>query len=33
VDGIVKGLKAPGWPTEPWQALLRLATQMCALAR
>src|SRR5690606_24872770 len=21
VDGIVKGLKAPGWPADPWQAL------------
>ena len=33
VDGIVKGLKAPGWPTEPWQALARLAQQLCQLAR
>ena len=23
-DGIVKGLKHPGWPHEPWQALRRL---------
>ena len=29
VDGIVKGLKAPGWPTDPWQALHRLAMQLC----
>lgn len=29
VDGIVKGLKAPGWPTDPWQALQRLAMQLC----
>lgn len=29
VDGIVKGLKAPDWPTDPWQALHRLAIQMC----
>ncbi len=25
VDGIVKGLKVADWPTEPWQALQRLA--------
>jgi len=25
VDGIVKGLKQPGWPTDNWQALLQLA--------
>lgn len=30
VDGIVKGLKAPGWPTDGWQALQRLAMQLCA---
>ena len=29
VDGIVKGLKAPGWPVEPWQALHRLAQSLC----
>jgi len=29
VDGIVKGLKAPGWPTNGWQALHRLAMQLC----
>jgi DNA polymerase III subunit delta len=29
VDGIVKGLKAPGWPTEGWQALHRLAMGLC----
>ncbi|MGE0497104.1 MAG: DNA polymerase III subunit delta [Ramlibacter sp.] len=29
VDGIVKGLKAPDWPTEGWQALQRLAMQLC----
>ena len=29
VDGIVKGLKAPGWPTEGWQALQRLALDLC----
>ncbi len=30
VDGIVKGLKAPGWPNDGWQALQRLALQLCA---
>jgi DNA polymerase-3 subunit delta len=25
VDGIVKGLKAPDWPADGWQALHRLA--------
>jgi DNA polymerase-3 subunit delta len=29
VDGIVKGLKAPDWPTDGWQALHRLALQLC----
>jgi DNA polymerase-3 subunit delta len=29
VDGIVKGLKAPGWPTNGWQALHRLAMDVC----
>ena len=29
VDGIVKGLKVPGWPTDPWQALQRLAMSLC----
>jgi DNA polymerase-3 subunit delta len=29
VDGIVKGLKCPGWPTDGWQALHRLALQLC----
>ena len=29
VDGIVKGLKAPGWPTDGWQALHRLAFALC----
>ena len=32
VDGIVKGLKVPGWPQDPWQALQRLAQQLCAVA-
>jgi DNA polymerase-3 subunit delta len=30
VDGIVKGLPAPGWPRDGWQALHRLAQQVCA---
>ena len=30
VDGIVKGLKVPAWPAEPWDALHRLATQVSA---
>ena len=29
VDGIVKGLKLPDWPTDPWQALHRLAMALC----
>ena len=29
VDGIVKGIKSPGWPQEPWQALHRLAQSLC----
>ena len=30
VDGIVKGLKVPGWPTNGWQALHRLAMMLCS---
>ena len=30
VDGIVKGLKVPGWPTNGWQALHRLAMLLCS---
>jgi len=30
VDGIVKGLKVSDWPTDPWQALQRLALRVCA---
>lgn len=36
VDGIVKGLKTPEWPSDGWQALQRLALQMgraCAPTR
>jgi DNA polymerase-3 subunit delta len=29
VDGIVKGLKAPDWPNDGWQALQRLAFTLC----
>lgn len=29
VDGIVKGLKQPDWPLDPWQALHRLAGMLC----
>ncbi|MFM2209131.1 MAG: hypothetical protein RIQ96_774 [Pseudomonadota bacterium] len=29
VDGIVKGLRAEGWPSDAWQALHRLATELC----
>jgi DNA polymerase III subunit delta len=32
VDGIVKGLKAPGWPQQPWVALHQLAGMVCRLA-
>jgi DNA polymerase-3 subunit delta len=28
VDGIVKGLKVPAWPADPWDALHRLVTQV-----
>ncbi len=31
VDGIVKGLKQPDWPPSGWQALHRLALELCAL--
>jgi DNA polymerase-3 subunit delta len=29
VDGIVKGLKQPDWPADPWMALHRLAMGVC----
>ena len=29
VDGIVKGLKQADWPANGWQALQRLAMQLC----
>jgi len=28
VDGVVKGLKTPGWPADAWQALERLALRL-----
>ena len=28
-DGIVKGLRTPGWPSDAWQALHRLAMRLC----
>jgi DNA polymerase-3 subunit delta len=31
VDGIVKGLPQPHWPSAPWQALLQLALSLCTL--
>jgi DNA polymerase-3 subunit delta len=31
VDGIVKGLRVADWPADGWQALQRLALQLCAL--
>ena len=30
-DGIVKGLKSPDWPSNPWLALQQLAMQLCTL--
>ncbi len=32
VDGVVKGLKHPDWPSEPWQALHRLAQMVVRVA-
>jgi len=33
VDGIVKGLKVPGWPADPWQALHQLAMKVALSVR
>ena len=33
VDGIVKGLPMPEWPTDPWQALQQLAVRMALACR
>lgn len=29
VDGVVKGLRAEGWPAKPWPALHQLAARLC----
>mgnify|MGYP003335979357 CR=1 FL=1 len=29
VDGLVKGLRHPDWPQDAWQALHKLAMQLC----
>ena len=31
VDGIVKGLRQPDWPNDPWAALGRLAMLLCGM--
>lgn len=31
-DGLVKGLRAPGWPEDPWQGLRRLVLELLQLA-
>jgi DNA polymerase-3 subunit delta len=33
VDGIIKGLKSPLWPQDPWQALHRLAQRFSTVCR
>jgi DNA polymerase III subunit delta len=33
VDGVIKGLKSPLWPTDPWQALHRLAQRLSSVCR
>ncbi len=33
VDGIVKGLKKPDWPADPWDALQRMAMQVAQACR
>lgn len=33
VDGLVKGLKHPDWPDDPWQALQQLAMRVCEACR
>ena len=33
VDGVIKGLKSPLWPEDPWQALNRLAQRMGSVCK
>ncbi len=33
VDGVIKGLKADGWPAKPWPALHQLAAMVCTACR
>ena len=33
VDGVIKGLKAEGWPAKPWPALNQLAAMVCTACR
>lgn len=33
LDGVVKGLKSPQWPTDPWLALMRWTTQLAQAAQ
>jgi len=33
VDGVIKGLKSPLWPEDPWQALHRLAQRMGSVCK
>jgi DNA polymerase-3 subunit delta len=33
VDGVIKGLKSPVWPEDPWQALHRLAQRLGSVCK
>lgn len=33
VDGVIKGLKSPSWPKDPWQALHRLAQRLASVCK
>jgi DNA polymerase-3 subunit delta len=33
VDGVVKGLRHPQWPNDPWDALRRLAQMLTETAK